>query len=87
MRQFVWGLLAMGCAVAATFFLHYWRMSGDRLFGFFSAAFAALAIEWLGQTMLDLSLPGSQYVFLVRFFAFVLIIVGIVDKNRRGRHP
>lgn len=87
MRQLVWGMLTMTCAVVATFFLHYWRTSGDRLFVFFSAAFAALAVEWLGQSMLDLSQPDSQYVYLLRLFAFVLIIIGIVDKNRRERRP
>jgi hypothetical protein len=77
----------MACAVAATFFLRYWRMSGDRLFAFFATAFAAMALEWLGQALLDLSLPGSQYVYLVRCFAFVLIIIGIADKNRREHRP
>ena len=77
----------MACAVAAAFFLRYWRTSGDRLFAFFSAAFAALGVEWLGEAVINRSPPGPQYLYLVRLLAFVLIIIGIVDKNRRERRP
>jgi hypothetical protein len=77
------GALAMASFVAGAFFLRYWRSSRDRLFLFFAVAFWTLAIDW---TALALTEPGTnarQYVFVVRLVAFALIIVGIVDKNRR----
>jgi len=49
MKYFVWGVLAMGCLVVAVFFLHYWRSSRERLFMFFSAAFALMAVQWTSR--------------------------------------
>ena len=39
------GVLAMGYAVAALYFLRFWRESRDRLFAFFSIGFALLAVQ------------------------------------------
>src|SRR5688572_13722616 len=45
MSTFVAGLLVMGYAVAALFFLRFRRETRDRLFAFFAAAFALLALQ------------------------------------------
>lgn len=84
MKQFIWGLLTMETAVAALLFLRYWRVSGDRLFAYFALAFAAMAINWIGVASVDPALESRHYVYLSRLLAFVLIIVGIVDKNHRS---
>jgi hypothetical protein len=83
MRQFVWGLLTMETAVTAFIFLRFWRVSGDRLFLYFALAFAFMAINWLGLSIVDPALESQHYVYLFRLLAFVLIIIGIFDKNRR----
>jgi hypothetical protein len=59
------------------FFVRFWRSSRDRLFLFFAIAFALLGIIWA-------SLAVVHWV-LVRLIAFLLIIVVVIDKNRRGR--
>ena len=85
MRQFCWGLLTMASVVAGLFFLRYWQVTLERLFAFFAMAFALLAANWLA---IALSAPASEarhLVYLIRLAAFVLIIVGIVDKNRALR--
>lgn len=77
------GLVIAGDLVAALFFLKFWRRSGDTLFAIFSAAFLLLAI---GQTLLALTnvpVEERSWIYLLRLAAFVLIIVGIVHKNRR----
>lgn len=84
-RQFLWGLLTMAHLVAALLFLRFWRVSRDRLFVFFGAAFAALAANWLGLGLIDPELEPRHYVYVIRFIAFVLLIAGIIDKNRRQR--
>jgi hypothetical protein len=84
MKQFVWGILTTSCVVAALFFWRYWKVSGDRLFVFFSLAFAAMAANWIGLSLVAPALELQHYVLLFRLLAFVFIIVGIVDKNRRG---
>ena len=83
-KQFLWGMLCMAHLVAALLLLRFWRVSGERLFLFFACAFAALCLNWLGLALID---PGQElrhYVYLVRLLAFVLLIAGIVDKNRRA---
>lgn len=85
MRSFLWGVLAMACVVAAMFFFQYWRMSRDRLFAYFSLAFAAMSVDWLGHALVASTDPARAEVYVIRLFAFVLIIVAIVDKNRQAR--
>ncbi|MGH8259791.1 MAG: DUF5985 family protein [Steroidobacteraceae bacterium] len=85
MRQFLWGVLAMACIVVAVFFLHYWRTSRDRLFAYFSLAFAAMALDWIGHALVPSADPFRAEVYVGRVVAFVLIIVAIIDKNRQAR--
>ena len=80
----LWGALAMSAWAAGLFFLKFWRGSGDRLFAFMAAAFWALSVHWLWLAIARTAGETTYGVFLLRLLAFVLIIVGVVDKNRRG---
>jgi hypothetical protein len=83
-RFFLWGALFMACVTAAIFFLRYWSSTRERLFAFFSVAFAVMGINWVSLAFID---PGEELrhtLYVLRLLAFVLIIVGIVDKNRRS---
>ena len=82
MTRFILGLLAMASAAIALFFLKFLRESRDRLFGFFAAAFAVLACDWLVQACVTPRHESQHYIFLIRLLAFLLIIGGVVDKNR-----
>ena len=74
------------CAwVAGLFFLRFWTLSRDRLFLYFCIAFWLLALNWLGLAVIHWVPETRHQVFVVRLLAFVLIIVGVVEKNRRGR--
>jgi hypothetical protein len=77
---FLSGLITMMYIVIATFFLRFWRDSRDRLFFFFSGAFAILAV----QRLLLMLFPALEALYLLRLLAFVLIIAAIVDKNRHS---
>jgi hypothetical protein len=79
MMQFFSGVLVTGYAIAGLFFLRFWRASHDRLFGYFASAFFVLAIQ---RILIATSEPTTA-VYVVRLLAFVLILWGIVDKNRR----
>jgi hypothetical protein len=82
MSMFVAGLLVMGYAVAALYFGRFYRQSGDRLFLFFAAGFALLALQRLSlASAAMLPLPLITY-YLLRLAAFVVILCGILDKNR-----
>ena len=85
MRVFLSGGLVMACLIAALFFWRYWTDSRDRLFLFFAAAFATLALHWSWVGLeLTPDLPLYQ-TYILRLLAFVLIIAGIIDKNSRER--
>jgi Family of unknown function (DUF5985) len=64
--------------------VRFWRTTRDRLFLFFAGAFATLALNRVSLALVDPALELQHYVYLVRLFAFLLLIVGIVDKNRRA---
>ena len=83
MQQFLTGASAMACWVAMLFFLRFWRESGDRLFVMFSVAFLLLGLTRLGLAVSFEPSEEHTYLYWVRLAAFVLILVAIVDKNRR----
>ncbi len=86
MRTFAWGALAMASLIATLFFLRYWRASRERLFAFFALAFAGLAANWAGLAIIDQPTDEAQqkYAYVVRLVAFVILLIGIFDKNRRS---
>jgi len=85
MIEFMWGALTMACLAAGLLFLRFWTLTRDRLFLFFSLAFAVFALNWLGLAITSSVSESRHYTFLFRLLAFCLIIAGIVDKNRRHR--
>lgn len=79
---FLQGFSAAGAWVAGLLFLRFWRQSRDRLFAFFGAAFWLMAVSW---ALLGLFSPTEEtrpYIYAIRLLAFLLLIVGIADKNR-----
>jgi uncharacterized membrane protein HdeD (DUF308 family) len=80
---FLLGVIATSSIVAGLFFLRFWRDTRDSLFLAFGIAFI---VEGLNRTtMLLVREPneGSAWIYLVRLFAFLMILAGIVNKNRR----
>ena len=77
------GAVLMGYAVAALFFLRFWSASRDRLFALFSLAFAVLAVQRFAITITRETMEDQTIFYLLRLAAYVIIIVAIVDKNRR----
>ncbi len=73
---------ATAAAAAGLFFFRFWRESRDRLFAFFGAAFWVLALSWGLLALIDPADERRPYVYAIRLVAFLLMIVGMVDKNR-----
>jgi hypothetical protein len=73
----------MACLTIAFFFVHFWQRTKDRLFLTFAAAFFLLMLERLILVILGPTDEFRPFVYLVRFCAFVLIIIAVIDKNRR----
>ena len=75
------GAIAMCYFTASLFFLRFWKTTQDRFFLFFAGSFF---IEGIGRTLLGINRHPSEYeplIYLLRLFAFLVIIFAILDKN------
>lgn len=82
MRDTILGAIAMASAIAALFFLRFWRETRDRLFAFFALAFFILALSRIGLVQFYDPSEKGEAMYWVRFLAFALILLAIWDKNR-----
>jgi hypothetical protein len=79
------GAIAVAAFVCGLYFLRFWHATRDRFFLLFALAF------WIegGHRVVVYALAGSDEGdpahYLVRLVAYALIIVAIVDKNRRPK--
>ena len=83
-ETFLGGAVVMGFAVAALFFLKFWRKTREGLFLAFSGSFLLLAVN---QALLNLSgIPTEErsWLYLLRLLAFLLILGAMWWQNRRG---
>ncbi len=83
MHPVLWGALAMGCFAAGLLFMRLYRRTRDRLFVFFGLGFFALMGNWIALAAVEAVRESQHLIYLIRLLAFVIIIIGIVDKNRR----
>jgi len=81
--QFLRGALVAASVVAMLFFFRYWQRTQDRLFFIFALAFGALGLHWLGLALTDPQSESAHYMYVARLAAFLLFLVGILDRNRR----
>ena len=82
MIQFIVGANAALAAVAAVFFLRFWRQTEDRLFARFALAFGLLSFQWV---ILAATSPAHEFrplIFAIRLVAFSLILAAVIEKNR-----
>lgn len=84
LNQFFAGAATISLLVIALFFLRFWKRTQDRLFLFFAGAFVFLMLERIVRAVMTVETEWAPYVYTIRLLAFVLIIVAVVDKNRRS---
>ncbi len=83
MNDFLLGAMAMACWASALFFLRFWCDTKDRLFLLFSMSFFLLGITRIGLALFHEVNEPQTYFHWIRFAAFVMILVAIVNKNRK----
>ena len=83
MNDLLSGILTAFYAVIALFFLKFWVEARERLFGMFSLAFLVLATQRFALALTNATIEDQTAFYFLRLAAFVIIIVAIVDKNRR----
>jgi hypothetical protein len=82
LTHMVSGAIAMGYLVVGLFFLRFWRETRDRLFLIFAIAFSILGGQRVALLFTRHLAESATGLYLVRLFAFLLILAAIVDKNR-----
>ena len=83
MIDFMLGAIAMASFAAGLVFARFYRRTRDRLFAYFAAAFWIDAFSRVFEVGLRVSEIGTDVVYAARIVSFALIVVAIVDKNRR----
>jgi hypothetical protein len=87
-------LSGIGMATFVTsgiFFIKFWKAARDRFFLFFAIACFLIASERVGLLLVDgaetwTPTPQSEagsWVYLLRFLGYLMIVIAIIDKNRR----
>ena len=82
---FLSGMLATGYLVIAGFFVRFWRQTRDRLFASFAVAFLLLAVQRALVVEEFALVENKTWAYAVRLLAFLVIVLGIVIKNRERR--
>jgi hypothetical protein len=68
---------------AGVLFWRFWRETLDRLFAGFAVAFWMFTINFLLLALLNPTDETRFYAYLPRLAGFVVILMAIVDRNRR----
>jgi hypothetical protein len=79
---FLLGIIVACTLAAATFFLKFWRRTRDPLFLAFGVAFLIEAVNRCFVLFIDKPYEGSPWIYLIRLASYVVILVGIIHKNR-----
>ena len=82
---FLLGVVATTSVTAGVFFLRFWRDTRDSLFLAFAIAFIVEGLNRSAMLLLSQPNEGSTWIYLVRLLAFLLILGGIVHKNRNTK--
>lgn len=80
---FLLGVIVTASLVSGLFFLKFWKHTRDSLFLAFAVAFIVEGLNRLTYLFLTQPNEGSPWIYVVRLFAFLLILGGILNKNYR----
>ena len=82
--DFLSGAVTLGFLLCGLHFLTFWKRTRDSLFLAFACAFWLLGLNQALLALADIPVEERSWVYLLRLAAFVLIIVAVVAKNRKG---
>jgi hypothetical protein len=82
LAAFVLGCIAMASLTASLFFVRFYRETREPLFLYFAAAFGLEAVNRTALAFQATPNEASPYLYIMRAFAYSLILVGIYRKNR-----
>jgi hypothetical protein len=80
---FLQSVSAALAGVSGLLLYRFWRESRDALFLFFSAGFWVMALSWALLAVFAPTGEARPFIYAMRLFAFLLIITGMIQKNRK----
>ena len=81
MIEMLSGALVLSYLMAGAYFFKFWRSTGDRLVIHFGVAFWLFVLNQLATSIPAIADETDGYEYVLRVAGFIVIIVGIVDKN------
>lgn len=81
LEGFLLGVIAASSLTAGVFFLKFWKRTHDSLFLAFAVAFLIEGINRIAVLFVAHPNEGSPAIYIVRLFAFLLILAAILRKN------
>jgi len=80
-EAFLLGVIATASVTAGVFFLRFWKRTHDLLFLSFAVAFIIEGLNRVSVLLTARLNEASPWTYLVRLFAFLIILSGILYKN------
>lgn len=80
-ETFLDGAIAAASVTAGLFFLRFWRDTRDSFFLAFAASFTIEGLNRVAEVFLTSPNETNPWIYLVRLFAFLLILFAILRKN------
>ncbi len=84
-NAFLLGVIATSSLVAGLYFMKFWRRTNDYLFLAFGIAFLVESFNRIAFLWQPHPNEGSPWNYLVRLFAFLIILAAILRKNYWAR--
>jgi hypothetical protein len=81
MNLILLGAIIMACFTVSLLFLRFWKSTRDRFFLFFAASFLIEGCNRLMLGLIHYSSEQEPLFYLLRLFAFLIILWAIFDKN------
>lgn len=81
LEPFLVGVIAMGSLTASVFFLKFYVRTRDSLFMAFALAFGIESVNRAATLDFAGSHEGSPWTYVIRLFAFLIILAAIIKKN------
>jgi len=79
------GAVAMANCAILLFFIRFWRTTRDKFFLIFGTAFLVDAVERVLVGIIPHSDEQDPLFYLIRLFAFAIILYAVIYKNRMMR--
>lgn len=78
------GAIGMASLIAALFFLRFWKTTRDRFFLYFAISFLIQGVNRFFLVQGITATDDTPIGYLFRLISYMLIVIAVVEKNRRA---